>query len=58
MVAVAVAVDGTIAPEGDIHIAPLLWETLDGVLVGVATKAEATTKGAGGTSTKVLAPGD
>lgn len=55
-----VEVDSTIAPEGDIHTAPLLWGTLVGVLVFVdgATKVEATTKGLVDTSTKVLAPGN
>lgn len=60
-VAVVALVDSTTAPEGDIHIAPLLlWGTLVGVLVfaGGATKVEATTKGPGDTSTTVaLAPG-
>ena len=59
-----VVVNSTIAPEGDIHTAPLLlWGTLVDALASVdgATKVGATTKGLGGTSTKVLvllAPGD
>ena len=64
MVVVVVVRDSTIAPErGDIHTAPLLWETLVDMLAFVvgATKVGATTKGPGGTSTKALAllvPGD
>jgi hypothetical protein len=62
VVVVVLGVDSTIAPEGGIHTAPLLWGTLGaGVLafVGGATKAGATTKGPGDTSTKaLLAHGD